>query len=124
MAFVMPLFVALMMGQIESARLGMVAQVLSTAAREGCRVAIIDGNVNKDVTDRINSVLSGGGIISSNVVVTQTPADCTTVKSSSTSNTITVKLSVPYSKVSWVRTPFFLKTAQVTATAIMSSERP
>ena len=43
MVLVAPLLIALIMGQLESSRLGMVAQMLTTAAREGCRVAVISG---------------------------------------------------------------------------------
>jgi Flp pilus assembly protein TadG len=122
MAAVLPLFIFLIFGQIESARLGMVAQLLATASREGCRVAVINGKTNSDVTNQVNSILSGAGI--SGVTMTQTPTDCTTVHASDTPNTITVTLSVPYSNVGWLPVPYFLKTATVTATATMSSERP
>ena len=40
----------------------MVAQMLTTAAREGCRVAVLDGMTQTDVQNRINAVLSGSGI--------------------------------------------------------------
>ena len=50
MAVVAPLFVFFIFGQIESARLGMVAQVLATAAREGCRAAVINGNTTTQAT--------------------------------------------------------------------------
>jgi Flp pilus assembly protein TadG len=120
MAIVAPVFVALMMGQIEASRLGMVAQLLTTAAREGCRVAVIPGHTQSDVQDRINAVLNGSGI----PVGTITPT-CTspyTWDSAPKGTPITVSLSVPYSKVSWLSTPFYLKTANVTASATMSSE--
>src|SRR3954463_12047267 len=62
MAIIAPVFVTLILGQIESARLGMVAQLLTTAAREGCRVAVISGKTQADVQSRVNSVLTGSGI--------------------------------------------------------------
>lgn len=122
MAVVAPLFIFLIFGQIESARLGMVAQLLATAAREGCRVAVINGNTNTDVTSQVNTILTGAGI--SSYTFTQTPTDCTTVHAGDTPNTITVSLSVPYRNVSWLPAPFFLKDATITAAATMSSERP
>ena len=95
---------------------------MATAAREGCRVAVIDGNSNADVTTRIDSILAGASI--SGAVLTLTPADCTTVRSSDASNTISLKLEVDYGKVSWLSSPYFLKTAKVSTSATMSSERP
>lgn len=122
MAFVLPLFIALIFAQIESARLGMVSQMLTTAAREGCRVAVVNGNTNSDVTNRVNTILTSAGM--SNVTMTQVPADCTTVHAGDSPNSITVTLSVPYSRVSWLPVPYFLTTATITASATLSSERP
>ena len=62
MAFIAPVFVALVMGIIESSRLGMVSQLLTTAAREGCRVAVIYGSSQATVQARIDEVLAGSGI--------------------------------------------------------------
>ena len=122
LAIVLPVFVMLVLGLIEASRLGMVTQILTTAAREGCRVAVIDGNDNSNVTTRINQLLSASNI--TGVTTTQTPSDCTTVHSSDNPNTVTIALSVPYSKVTWLGTPRFFKTVTVTGSATMSSERP
>ena len=43
MAVIAPVFLTLVLGIIESSRLGMVSQLLTTAVREGCRVAVING---------------------------------------------------------------------------------
>jgi Flp pilus assembly protein TadG len=119
MALVAPVFVALLMGQLESSRLGMVAQLLSNAAREGCRVAVVPGSAQTDVQARITAVLSGSGITVG--TVTPTPSNWQTATSGTP---ITVSLSVPYSQVSWLGTPFFLNGATVSASATLSSENP
>jgi Flp pilus assembly protein TadG len=122
MAFVAPVFVMLIMGIIESSRLGMVAQLLTTAAREGCRVAVINGMTQTDVQNRINAVLNGSGISVGTVTPTCPAPYSWDVSPGGTP--ITVSLSVPYSQVSWLPTPYFLKTANVSCSATMSSERP
>jgi Flp pilus assembly protein TadG len=122
MAVVAPVFVALMMGQLESSRLGMVAQLLTTAAREGCRVAVIPGHTETDVQNRIDAVLSGSGI--SVGTVTPTCPSPYNWDSAPQGTAITVSLSVPYSQVSWLGTPFFLSNANVSVSATMSSENP
>src|SRR2546428_792145 len=43
LAFVLPLFLFFVLGIIEASRMGMAEQLLVTAAREGCRVAVIPG---------------------------------------------------------------------------------
>jgi Flp pilus assembly protein TadG len=122
MAFIAPVFLTLVLGIIESSRLGMVAQMLTTAAREGCRVAVIEGMTQTDVQNRIDAVLAGSGI--SVGTVTPTCPSPYAWDSSPSGTPITVSLSVPYAQVSWLPTPFFLKTAVISCSATMSSERP
>jgi Flp pilus assembly protein TadG len=122
MAFIAPVFLSLIMGTIESSRLGMVAQLLTTAAREGCRVAVVDGMTETDVQNRVNAVLSGSGI--SVGTVTPTCTGSYAWDSSPSGTPITVSLSVPYSKVSWLPTSFFFQGAVISSSATMSSERP
>jgi hypothetical protein len=119
MAVVSPVIVALILGQIESSRLGMVAQLLTTAAREGCRVAVLPGSSQNDVQNRVQAVLSGSGV--SVGTVTPTPS---TWQTASQGTAVTVSLSVPYSQVTWLGTPFFLANATISAAATMSSENP
>jgi Flp pilus assembly protein TadG len=119
MAVIAPVFISMIFGQIESSRLGMVAQLLSTAAREGARVAVINGKTQSDVQTRITTVLAGSGISVGTVNPTPTGWD-----TSSNGTAITVSLSVPYSQVSWLPTPYYLNTATVAASATMNSERP
>jgi hypothetical protein len=119
MAMILPVFLALVLGQIESMRLGMVAQLMTTAAREGCRVAVIPGRTQSDVTQRVGEVLEGSGIRLQSFAVT--PSNWTTAPGGTS---ITVSLRVPYSNVSWLPVPRYLKTAVVAASATLSSERP
>jgi Flp pilus assembly protein TadG len=122
MAIIAPLFVALVMGQLESSRLGMVAQLLTTAAREGCRVAVVPGHTQSDVQTRVNAVLSGSGV--SVGTVTPTCPSPYTWTSAPQGTAVTVSLSVPYTSVSWLGTPFFLSSANISVSATMSSENP
>jgi Flp pilus assembly protein TadG len=121
MAMVAPVLITLLLGMIETARLGMVSQLLTTAAREGCRVAVLDGMTQTDVQDRIDAVLSGSGISVGTVTPTSTSGDWTTATSG---EPITVSLSVPYSQVSWLKATAFFPDVTIEASATMSSERP
>jgi Flp pilus assembly protein TadG len=103
MALVAPVLVTLLLGMIEAARLGMVTQLLTTAAREGCRVAVLDGMTQTDVQDRIDTALSGSGI--SVGTVTPTCPSPYTWTSAPSGTAITVSLSVPFSQVTWLKAP-------------------
>jgi Flp pilus assembly protein TadG len=118
MAVVFPLLLTTVMGMIEMGRLGMVCQLMTTAARDACRVAILDWKTQTDVQNRVNQVLSNSGI--SVGTVNPTPSNWTSL---GPGQPITVTLSVPYSKVSWLPTPWFLKGATVTVSATLCSEK-
>jgi Flp pilus assembly protein TadG len=122
MAIVAPVLITLLLGMIEAARLGMVAQLLTTAAREGCRVAVLDGMAQTDVQTRINAVLSGSGISVGTVTPTCPSGYTWTTAPSGTA--ITVSLSVPYSQVTWLKAPGYFSDVTIRASATMSSERP
>jgi hypothetical protein len=96
--------------------------LLTTAAREGCRVAVLDGMTQADVKDRITSVLSGSGI--SVGTVTPTCPSPYTWTSAPGGTAVTVSLSVPYSQVTWLKVSGFFDDATINASATMSSERP
>lgn len=118
LALVIPLFLTLVFGMMEMARLGMVAQQLTGAAREGCRVAVLPGKTASDVSARVNAYLSGVGLPS--VTPTVTPSNWTTV---SAGTPITVSLSMPYSSVRLFGSVFPQPT-NVLASATFSSEKP
>jgi Flp pilus assembly protein TadG len=122
MAFIAPVFLSLVLGIIEASRLGMVAQLLTTAAREGCRVAVLNGMTQTDVQDRINTVLNGSGISVGTVTPTCPSGYTWTTAPSGTA--ITVSLSVSYDTVSWLKVSHFFKGATISSSATMSSERP
>src|SRR4051795_10037823 len=98
LAVVTPLIVALIMGQLESSRLGMVAQLLTTAAREGCRVAVVSGHTQSDIQDRVTKVLDGSGITVG--TVTPTCPSPYTWDTAPQGTPVTVSLSVNYKDVS------------------------
>src|SRR5947209_283568 len=49
-AIVAPLLVSLVLGLIEFGRVLMVEQILTNAAREGCRTAVLDGSTTSDTS--------------------------------------------------------------------------
>ena len=123
MALVAPFLVTLLLGMIEAARVGMAYQLLTTAAREGCRVAVLNGMTQADVQSRINGVLAGSGISVGTVTPTCSSSSYTWTTAPS-GTAITVSLSVPYSQVTWLRLSSFFSDVTISAAATMSSQRP
>jgi Flp pilus assembly protein TadG len=122
LALVLPLFFMVVFSLIDVSRLGMVAQLLAGAAREGGRVAVVPGSTQPDVQARVNAFLSGSGVptvTSSNLTIT--PSTWTTASSGTA---ITVSISVPFSHVSWFGTPYIFGSTTLNASATFSSENP
>lgn len=118
LALILPIFLGLIFAQLESSRLGMVAQLLTTAARDACRVAVIKGSTSSQVSNQIGSDLVGSGL-------TMPPVSYSITQGFDTAafgTPITVTLSVPYSQVGWLPAPYYLKTATVVGVATMIKE--
>ena len=112
MALVLPLFLMLVLGIIEFGRAMMIANLVTNAAREGARMAVLDGSTNTDVTNTVKTFLIsaiGTSVSSSDITVTITvtaaagnPNPANSVASSTTRDLITVKVSVPFNKVALI----------------------
>ena len=126
MAVLLPLFVTIIAVQIEAARMAMVTQILTTAAREGCRRAVLHNFDATDVDNQINSVISGAGI--PNDAITRTincPDDSGLNWQTAPGGTaIRVTLVLDYGRVTWFYIPsYFSIPSTITAQATLSSER-
>jgi len=60
MAFTLPLLLLVCVGILEFGRAFQTWQVLTNAAREGARVAVLPGTTNTDVTNRVQAYMSSG----------------------------------------------------------------
>ena len=70
MAFVLPVFVTLILGMIGVGRGIMVAQLLENAVREGARASILDNTTNAQVTSAAQSFMqSAAGVALSDTQV-------------------------------------------------------
>jgi Flp pilus assembly protein TadG len=119
LAFMLPVFCTLTFAQLETARMGMVTQMLTIAARDGARVAVINGKTQTDVQTEVNRVLNGTGIS----VGTVTPSPSTWMTDPG-GTPITLSVTVPYSQVSWLSPSMYFGSTILSASATLSSERP
>ncbi len=117
-AVVVPVFLTLVFGMIEYGRMVMVQQIITNAAREGARVAILTTATTSSVTSTVTTYLSNVSITGSTVTVSPNPPT-----SAAAGTGVTVTVSIPYSTVSWM-TPLFLGSKTLTASAVMRTEEP
>ena len=95
------------LGFIEVTRGFMVIHLLNSAARQGCRIGVIEGKSTKDIRTAAVKTLKSQGIHGevTTVMVNGGAADASTSKAG---DEITVTISVPASSVSWVPGARFL----------------
>lgn len=96
-AVVLPLLLTILFGIIEYGWVFMIRQTLQTAAREGCRVAILSTSIAPyaNVDARIDAVMAPTGLTRPTFSVTMTHA-------TAIDPTETIAVGVPYSAVSLV----------------------
>jgi Flp pilus assembly protein TadG len=90
-AVVLPLLLTILFGIIEYGWVFMVRQSLQTAAREGCRLAVLQTATDSAIETRVKSVMQPTGLSTYSVSLTH----------ASVGNPIeTVEIQVPYNDVS------------------------
>lgn len=89
-AMIMPMILLISVGIFEFGRAYQTSQVLTNAAREGARLAILSGPTDGDVRARVNKYLTDGGLTSlleANIQVDRNAA----LTGSTTASSVTIK---------------------------------
>jgi len=123
MALVLPIFLLVTMGMVEFGRALMVGQLVTNAAREGARMAILDGSSTASVKTSIQSFLAGAaGVSTGDITVTATVGGVSKdVSAAVAKEMIAIKVSIPFSKVSYLP-PTYLKNTTLTGDSSMRHE--
>lgn len=116
-ALVAPLFFLMVIGVIEFGQAMMITGLLTNAAHEGARTGVLNNAQVSDVTSAVNGYLSSGGLSGASTSVTPDPPS-----SASAGQSVTVTVSIGFSKVSWLPKPWFLGGKTLSATSIMLRE--
>ncbi|HEY2839958.1 MAG TPA: TadE family protein [Pirellulales bacterium] len=118
-ALVAPVFFGFTLGMVEIGRAVMVQQILTSASREGCRQAVLDGATTSAVTTFVTSYLSSASVPSAGATVAISPSLPT---ASGYTGAVTVTVSIPFSQVNWGPAPIFLGGKTLTSTTSMQRE--
>ncbi len=118
-AVVVPLFFLLIFAMFEFGRVIMVQQVLTNAAREGARRAILEDATPGEVETLIENYLARSSVPGASVTVTPNP-----LTGLAFSDPVTVTVTVPMDQVGWVASPWFTGGINLSATSVMRAERP
>ena len=96
-AVISPVLFLFLFGTIEFGRLLMVEQCLTNAAREGARLAVLQGATSGQVVNRVNAYLDSCGIDGESITIT--PSDPGSV---AVDQPVTITVSVPYASIAWI----------------------
>lgn len=129
MAVVLPIFVTLVFGIVEFGQAFMVLQLVNNAAREGARIAIVNGSSNAEVTQAVLDTLEESTKVDTSdvtIAITVTPEPGNPdpgnqVGSANKRDLCTISVSVPFSEVSLV-TGNFLMTVPLRGQSSMRHE--
>lgn len=110
MAVVLPVFMMVILGIVEFGRAMMVSQLVTSAAREGARIGVVDGNANSDIESYVENFLSEAAGVSSEYItttVTITPGPGSTTSGNEVGNAqardmVKVEVAVPFDRVSYI----------------------
>ena len=117
-ALVAPVFLILITGIIELGRAVVVQQLLTNASREGARIGGYNSTTSTStVTTAVNSYLTNVGISGAATTVSPNPPSL-----ASGGQSVTVTVSIPFTKVSYLPSPFYLGSQSLQATTVMCRE--
>jgi len=104
MAVVLPFFVMILLAIVEFGRAMTVSQLITTAARDGGRVAIMDGTTNTEVIQIVRDSLAPSLSVDPsdiNVTISTNPVH-SDLSSAQQGDTCTIQVQVPYNSVSFI----------------------
>jgi Flp pilus assembly protein TadG len=112
---------------VEFGRAIMVQQIMTNASREGARVGVLDSATptatlvkNTVVTYCANAGLSA--INTSNVTIDAGAAHSGEPTAAGYGESVKVTVQIPYSDVTWIPAPWFLKTTTLKSSTVMRRE--
>jgi Flp pilus assembly protein TadG len=116
-AVVAPVFFLVVLGIIEFGRMVMVQQVITNAAREGARIAVLDSATAAKVTQRVTDYLSAARLSGATISISPNPPT-----SAKYDEQVSVEVRIPFSAVSAMSRPFLSKATVLTANSVMRRE--
>jgi Flp pilus assembly protein TadG len=129
-AVVAPVLLLLVFGSIDFGRIIMVLDLLSHAARTGCRTGVLAGNGNNEINSAVSTALTSTGISgASNPAIDVLPQGSTTWVSpgdagaAAKGDAVRVTVSIKYTQVTWLAFNWFMgPNATLSSSVVMCKE--
>ena len=119
-AVVVPFILLLATGAFEVARGIIVRQALTDAARKACRTGALPGEANSNITSDVNDILTDNSIPTSDATITiLVNGQAVDASTAQQGDQVSVKVAVPFNKVTWTPLFFFTNTSLESETLVM-----
>ncbi|MFV0442493.1 MAG: TadE/TadG family type IV pilus assembly protein [Planctomycetaceae bacterium] len=128
-ALVLPIFFMVLLGMVEIGRAFMVSQLLTNAAREGARIAIMNNSTNTEVVNAVGDIVQrtigvAPADVTVNILVSEhagNPSTSNNVALAKKRDLCEVEVQVAYTKVNMIPVKYF-SGATLTGQAAMRHE--
>ena len=117
LAFTAPILFLLCFGMIDVGRAVMVQNLITNAARDGARTAVLDGATASSIEHQVEEYLASSTV--SDAVVTVSPNP---LNSANLGDPVSVTVEVPFDSVSWLPSSMYFQGANLQATVVMRRE--
>jgi Flp pilus assembly protein TadG len=117
LAFTAPILFLLCFGMIDVGRAVMVQNLITNAARDGARTAVLDGATAGAIESQVEAYLASSTI--SDAVVTVSPNPLTLAN---LGDAVSVTVEVPFDSVSWLPSSMYFQGTNLQATVVMRRE--
>jgi Flp pilus assembly protein TadG len=102
---------------IDVGRAVMVQNLLTNAARDGARSAVLDGATAAEIETQVTDYLAASSVGSAAATVTPNPLTLADL-----GDPVSVTVQVPFNSVSWLPSSMYFKGANLQATVVMRRE--
>ena len=125
LAVVSPIFFMLILAMIEFGSAMLAQQAITNAAREGARIAVLPDGTFERAETYARNVLQASGIdpYAATITITDEEGNMLDPALAKFGDIIMVRVSLPFSQVSWVPVPSYLGDTILSSATVMRCER-
>jgi Flp pilus assembly protein TadG len=117
LAFTAPILFLLCFGMIDVGRAVMVQNLITNAARDGARTAVLDGASAEAIETQVEDYLASSTVSDAVVTVSPNPLSLANL-----GDPVSVTVQVPFDSVSWLPSSMYFQGTNLQATVVMRRE--
>ncbi len=117
LAFTAPILFLLVFGMIDVGRAVMVQNLITNAARDGARSAVLDGANADEIETQVTAYLAASSVGGATATISPNPLTLAGL-----GDPVSVTVQVPFNSVSWLPSSMYFQGTNLQATVVMRRE--